>query len=58
MLSAEQNDSQSEEINEIEKSQAQNRPVPVSKLKYDRKKFSCSAVLFFVLSGRSKNKLN
>ena len=33
VLSAEQNDSQSEEINVIDESQAENRPVPVQELK-------------------------
>ena len=53
MLSAEQNDSQYEEINVIEESQAENRPVLCRKLKYDGKKFRRSAVMFVVLSGRS-----
>ena len=33
MLSAEQNDSPSEEINVIDESQAENRPVPVQEAK-------------------------
>ena len=44
VISAEQNDSQSEEINIIDESQAENRPVPVQelKLKYDGKKIPWS----------------
>ena len=51
VLSAEQNDSQSEKINVIDESNAENRSVPV------RRKFSWLAVLFVVLSGRSKDSL-
>ena len=40
MLSAEQNDSQSEEINVIEESQAENRPVPVQEAEIRWKKVS------------------
>ena len=43
VLSAEQNNSQSEEINVVNKSQAENKPVfaqELRKLKYDGKKFS------------------
>ena len=45
VLSAEQNDSQSEEINVTDESQAENRPVPVQEV----------AVTFVVLSGHSKD---
>ena len=45
VLSAEQNDSQSEEINVIDESQAENRPVPVQE----------AAVTFVVLSGHSRD---
>ena len=38
MLSAEQNDSQSEEINVIDESQAGNRPVPVQEAEISWKK--------------------
>ena len=54
VLSAEQNDSQPEEINVIDESQAENSPAPVKTLKLDAKKFLWSAILFVVLSGRSK----
>ena len=40
MLSAEQNDSQSEEINEIDESQAENSPVPVQEVEIRWKKVS------------------
>ena len=40
VLSAEQNDSQSEEINVIDKSQAENRPVPVQEAEIRWKKVS------------------
>ena len=40
VLSAEQNDSQSEEINEIDESQAENRPVPVQEAEIRWKKVS------------------
>ena len=40
VLSAEQNDSQSEEINVIDKSQAENRPVPVQEAEIPWKKVS------------------
>ena len=40
VLSAEQNDSQSEEINVIDGSQAENRPVPVQDAEIRRKKVS------------------
>ena len=55
MLSAEQNDSQSEEINVIDESQAENRLVPVQEAEIRREKFPWSAVLFVVLSGRSED---
>ena len=56
MLSDQQNDSQSEEINVINKSQAENRPVPMqeAELKW-KKKFPSLAVMFVVLSGHSKD---
>ena len=38
VLSAEQNDSQSEEINVIDESRAENRPVPVQEAEIRRKK--------------------
>ena len=40
MLSAEQNDSQSEEINVIDESQAENRPVPLQEAEIRWKKVS------------------
>ena len=40
VLSAEQNDSQSEEINVIDESQAKNRPVPVQEAEIRWKKVS------------------
>ena len=40
MLSAEQNDSQPEEVNEIDESQAEKRPVPVQEAKIRWKKVS------------------
>ena len=40
VLSAEQNDSQSEEINVIDESQAENRPVPVQEAEIKWKKVS------------------
>ena len=40
LLSAEQNDSQSEEINVIDESQAENRPVPVQEAEVRWKKVS------------------
>ena len=40
VLSAEQNDSQSEEINVIDESQAEKRPVPVSAQETEIKKVS------------------
>ena len=56
VLSAEQNASQSEEINVIEESQAENRPVPVQEVEIRWKKsFLWSAVMFVVLSGRSRD---
>ena len=54
MLSAEQNDNQSEEINVLFVSQAENRPVSVQEAEIRGKKFLWSAILFVVLSGRSK----
>ena len=50
-----QNDSQSEEIDVIDESQAENRPLPVQEAEIRWKKFPWSAVLFVVLSGRSKD---
>ena len=55
VLSGEQNDSQSEEINVIDKSQEENRPVPVQKAEIRWKKVPWSAVMFVELSGRSKD---
>ena len=52
MLSAEQNDNQSEEINVIDESQAENRPVPVQGAEIRWKKVSWSAVMFVVLSAK------
>ena len=40
MLSVTQNDSQSEEINVIEESQAENRPMPVQEVEIRSKKVS------------------
>ena len=40
VLSAEQNDSQPEEVNEIDESQAENRPVPVQEAEIRWKKVS------------------
>ena len=48
MLSAEQNDSQSEEINVIDESQAENIPVPVQEAEIRRKKFLWSESFFRV----------
>ena len=55
VLSVEQNDRQSEEINVIDKSQEENRPVPVQKAEIRWKKVPWSAVMFVELSGRSKD---
>ena len=44
MLSAEHNDSQSKEINVVDESQAENKPVPVQE-----------AVMLVALSGRSRD---
>ena len=55
VLSAEQNDSQSEEFNMIDESQAENRPVPWQKAEIRWQKVPWSAVLFAVLSGRSED---
>ena len=53
VLSAEQNDSKSEEKKVIDESQAENRPVPVQEAeKKDGKKFPWSPVMFVVLSSR------
>ena len=53
---AEQNDSQPAEINVIDESRAENRPVPVQEAEIRwKKKFPWSAVLFIVVSGRSKD---
>ena len=54
VLSAEQNDSQSEEINVIDESQQRTGPCLYRKLKHDEKKFLWSA-LFAVLGGCSKD---
>ena len=53
MLSAERNGSQSEEINVMDESQAENRPVSVQEAEIRWKKFLWSAIMFVVLSGRS-----
>ena len=56
MLSAEQNThSQSEEINVIDESQAESRPVPMQEAEIRWKKFRWCAVMFVVLSGHSKD---
>ena len=55
VLSAKQNNSQSEEINVIDESQAENRPVFVQEAEIWWKKFPLSAVMFIVLSGRSRD---
>ena len=55
MLAAEQNDSQSEEINVIDEPQAENRSVSVQEVKIRWKKVSLFARYVFVLSGRSKD---
>ena len=55
VLSAEQNDSQSEEINVIDEFSAENRSVPVQEAEIRWKKFPWSAVMFVVLSGRSRD---
>ena len=54
VLSSEQNDSQSEEINVIDKSQAENRPVPVQYAEI-RWKLVSLVVMFVVLSGHSRD---
>ena len=53
VLPAEKN----EEINVINKSQAENRHVPVQEIKLAAKKFLWSAILFVMLRGRSKDSL-
>ena len=54
VLSAEQNDCQSEEINVIDESRAENRPVPVQEAETRwKKRVLWSAVMSVVLSGRS-----
>ena len=55
VLSAEQNDCQSEEINVVDKSQVENRLVPVQDAEIRWKKFPWSDVMFVVLSARSKD---
>ena len=55
VLSAEQNDNQSKEINVVDESQAENRPVPVQEAEIRWKKGSLVGRLFVVLSGRSKD---
>ena len=52
VLSARQN----EELNVIDESQVENRPVPMQEIKLAAKKFLWSAILFVVLSGRSKDR--
>ena len=52
---AEQNNSQFEEINIVDESQAENRPVPVQEAEITWKKFPWSAVMFVVLRGHSKD---
>ena len=51
MLCAEQNDSRAEEINVIDESKAENRPMPVQEAEMSL----WSAILFVVLSDRSKD---
>ena len=55
MLSAEQNDSQTEEINVIDESQGENEQMNGKKIKLAAKKFLWLAILFVVLSGRTKH---
>ena len=56
MLSSEQNDSQSEEINVIDESQSENRPVPVQEAEIRWKnKFPWLAITFVVFQGCSKD---
>ena len=55
MLSAERNDSQSEDIDVIDESQTENRPVPVQEAEIRWKNFPWSAVMFVVLSGRPRD---
>ena len=56
VLSAEQNNSQSEEINVIDESQAENRPVPVQEAEIGwTKSFLVRPLCFVVLSDRSRD---
>ena len=55
VLSAEQNNSQSEEINLIDSLRQRTGPCSCRKLKYDGKKFPWSAVVLVVLSGHSRD---
>ena len=57
VLSAEQNDSQSEEINITDESQTENRPVPVQEAEIRWKKVSLvsSTVMFVVLSSCARD---
>ena len=52
--STEQNNSQTEEINALDESQAENGSLSVQKAEIRWKKIPWSAVMFVVLSGRSK----
>ena len=57
MLSAVQNDSQSEEINVIDESQAENRSVPVqeAEIRWKKRFLGRPLCLFVVLSSHSKD---
>ena len=55
MLFAEQNDSQSEEINVIDEPKTEDRLVPVQEAERRYKKFLWRPFLFVVLSGHSKD---
>ena len=50
MSSAEQNDSQSEEINVMNESQVENRSMSVQEAEEKKRFFFCSAILFVVFS--------
>ena len=53
VLSAKQKNSQSEEINVIDKSQVEDRPVQEAEIRWE--KFSWLAIMFVVLSGPSRD---
>ena len=57
VLSAEQNDSQSEDINVIDESQAENRPVPVqeAEIRWKKVPFFGRYVCYVMLNGRSND---